>query len=224
MNVLVFINWILLGLTNGFLLLMLIASLIEKENRAALISAAGIAFNSPLWLLMNYVHSLQFTWITPVNITILSLLGVMGLISLIKYFPSRSPRNLDSVEKYDERDYMFSRNSLQYRPEHAKQYYAAHPDKLEVDRKIHEKPEIGEPAGLYFDDYYSPAFDASFSYLSAARSASTGPPSETRKNADPHKLVGAIKKVARLYGAVDVGITPLAPYHLYSHAGRHHFH
>jgi reductive dehalogenase len=224
MKFFVVFNWILFGLSNGFLLLLFSASILEKEKRAVMISVAVIAVNAPFWPLLNHLHSLNLSWITPVNIAIFSFIGFSGLISLIKFFPSRPPRNLGSIDKYDERDYMFSRNNLQNHPEHANVYYSAHPDKLEIDRKIHEKPEIGEPGGIYFDEYYSPAFDASFSYLSATHSASTGSPSGSKKNIDPQKLVATIKNIARFYGAVDVGIASLDPYHLYSHAGRHHFH
>jgi reductive dehalogenase len=116
---------------------------------------------------------------------------------------------------------MFSRNNLKFQPRLAGKYYAAHPEKKEIDEKIHGKPEIEEPGRLFYDSQYTPVFDAVFYHLKQTRGAAWGEPSAEKKKINNEKLAQVIQELAGYYGAVDVGITSLKPYHLYTHAGRH---
>jgi reductive dehalogenase len=60
-----------------------------------------------------------------------------------------------------------------------------------------------------------------FYHLAQTRGASRGEPFPEKKDINNEKLTQIIRELARFYGAVDVGITSLKPYHLYTHAGRH---
>jgi reductive dehalogenase len=213
------VNWILLALTSGFLLLLLVSSMAEKEKRAAFISFLALCANTGLWVaLILYYRTL---WGFAANTVMLLAVIFFGGISLVKFFPGLGNRCPAEIEPFDERDHMFSRSNLKFHPRLAKKYYASHPEKREVDRRIHEKPEIGAPGGRYYNEYYSPAFDAAFGYLYNTRGAALGEPAKEKKEIDPVRLVDAIEKMAFLYDVADVGVTPLKPYHLYSHAGRH---
>lgn len=212
-------NWIVLGLSSAFFLLMLVSSVLEKEKRAVVVSFIGLILNCALWIAFNYFHSL--IWLYWINTAVMVSLALITLISLVKWFPRLEKRDMSKSQRYDERDYMFSRNNLKNHPELAKLYYDAHPDRREIDKKIHAKPNVGEPGGLYYDEYYSPAFDAPFIYLSKTRSATTGEPAKEKKPIDKEKFSTVIINLARYYGAVDAGFTPLKPYHLYTHKGRH---
>lgn len=213
------INWILLIVTDGLAVLLLVSSILEKERRAVLLSLAALAANSAVWILLNLFSHLK--WVQGVNAGIILLFLGIGGFSLLKFSPAPVKRDLSAAGQYDERDYIFSRNNLQFHPHLAEKYYRAHPGKKEIDEKIHAKPELGEPGHLYYDKYYSPVFDAAFSLLIRTRGAARGEVSPQKKEIDKEKLTGVIKETALFYGAVDVGIAPLKPYHFYSHAGRH---
>jgi ferredoxin len=213
------INWICLIITDLFLVLLLVSSILEKEKRAALLSFLAAAVNSGVWIF--FILFLSISWVSAVNTAILVLSIGMVILSLVKFFPSRPERDLSNVEQYDERDYMFSRNMLQFHPHLLGKYYAAHPGKKEIDRKIFQKPELGEPGHVFYDKYYSPVFEAAFTYLHRTRGAAMGETASEKQEIQTDKFVRAIKEMACYYGAVDVGITGLKPYHFYSHAGRH---
>jgi len=216
---LVTINWILLIIIDGFLCLLLVSSTREKEWRAAVLSFLALGANSALWILLNLFTHLK--WVQGINLGVIIIFVGMVIFSLVKFFPAPVKRDLSAAEQFDERDYMFSRNNLQFHPHLAKKYYSAHPEKREIDEKIQCKPELAEPGHLFYDDYFTPAFDAAFTYLNRTQGAARGEVPAQKKRIEKEKLIGIIKNLARFYGAVDVGITPLKPYHFYSHAGRH---
>lgn len=212
-------NWILFSVTDVLILVFFTASVREKEKRAAGLAFFALAGNSCLWvflILFRHLHG-----VPTANLAVYFLGGLFVLVSMVKYFPSREERDLSAVEKCDERDVMFSRNRLQFHPDLAERYYTAHPEKRGIDEKIHGKPELGEPGAFYYDAHRSPVFDAAFAYLHRTRGASVGEVSKEKKKVDPGTVTRVIEETARHYGAVDVGITRIKPYHIYSHYGRH---
>ena len=213
------INWVLLAMTAVLMTVFLFSSIGEKERRAALLASVCLAGNAGAWTFFILFNHLK--WVSLLNLAVVTAAGLFIILSLVKFFPSIRERNLSAIEQYDERDIMFARNRLQFHPDLAEKYYRAHPEKREVDEKIHRKPELGEPGHLFYDPYYSPIFDAAFTFLQRTRGASKGKAAREKKEVDKDKVTRVIKEMARYYGAVDVGVTPLKPYHLYSHHGRH---
>jgi reductive dehalogenase len=215
------INLILLTITTLFLILFFVSSILEKETRAVVISFIALLANSVLWtgfIILGHLKVIRMA-----NLIVISGIALFSLISLIHWFPRRKKQDLkpESIEKYDERDYMFSRNNLKFFPDLAKKYYSTHPEKLESDRKLYERPELGEPGHVFYDDLYSPMFEAAFKYLNRTKPASKGEKAVQQKKLEPEIITRAIKELALFYGAKDVGVVALKPYHLYSHAGRH---
>lgn len=213
------INWGLFLLLSVLLILFLFASIREKEYRAALLGLSFLACNSALWLLFILFNHSRL--IAMLNLTIVIGIAVISFISIIKFFPKMTERDISTIQKYDERDIMFARNILQYYPDLAEKYYSTHPGKLEKDEKIHNKPELGEEGHLFYDSYQSPIFEVAFKYLHRTRGVSMGEVTQKKKKPDPEKFTRMIKEIAHYYGAVDVGITNLKPYHIYSHEGRY---
>ena len=213
------VNWILLIVTDVLILVFFTSSIREKEKRAAGLALIALTGNSCLWLLFILFKHLK--GVSVANLAVFILCGLFVLVSTVKYFPSRNGRDLSTVEKYDERDIMFARNRLQFHPELAERYYAAHPGKRDIDGKIHGKPELGEPGAFYYDPHRSPVFDAAFTYLHRTRGTSVGEISTEKKKVDPEIVTRVIEETARHYGAVDVGFTRIKPYHIYSRYGRH---
>lgn len=215
----IFINWIIAGLSTGFLLLLAVASAQEKEYRALTLSLIGIPVNLSIWVGLNALNPGRVPFI--INVTIFVFLMTFLLISLLKWFPQPNPAPLPStLEQFDERDHMFSRNFLKFHPELAAQYYEHRQEFKETDEEIHQRREIEEPGNTYYDSLGTPIFDAAFQYLETTIPSSKGEASKHRQPVDPSTITPFIKKIAQYYGAVDVGVTPLKSYHLYSHKGR----
>ncbi len=213
------INLFLFILSGLFLLLLAVSAIREKEKRAIIFSFIGLLLNSALWIgFILFAHSKPMAYL---NAAAAAVLLLFFIISQVKFFPAGERRDISAAEKYDERDNMFARNHLQFHPELAAAYYTAHPGKKEIDLKIQAKPEIGEPGSAFYDYYGSPIIDTAFAYLARTRFASMGEKNEKKKEFEKERLTETIEYIARLYGAVDVGITALQPYHFYSRAGRH---
>ena len=145
-NLIAVVNWMVLAISNALFMLLLVSSLLEKENRAALISFLVVVANSGLWAALNFF--MHFKWVFYLNVSLLILLVIFVLVSLFKFFPSVNQRDLSAALLFDERDHMFSRNNLKSHPQLAEEYYAEHPEKKEIDKKIHGKPEIEDPGGV----------------------------------------------------------------------------
>ncbi len=212
------INWILLVGTSVMTLLFLTASIAEKEKRASFLAFFAVIGNGGLWFFFLYFGSQRPVFI--INIVVVALMGILGLISLIKYVPATEKRDLSNALQFDERDHMFARNGLQRQPEHAKKYYAQNPEKEKIDTIIQQKIELGEPGHIYYDAYRTPIYEAAFQLLDRSRPLSEGEKAPEPREVDAVEMTKQIKEIGRIYGAVDVGITPLKPHHLYSHAGR----
>jgi len=120
----------------------------------------------------------------------------------------------------DERDIMFARARLRRgSPEYAS-YYAAHPDKQAVDDEIRALPGLLSPQSALADMLLFTSPEASFTLTGALRDAVDGPAAAPAQQFSPEAISGYLKHLARYYGALEVGITPLEPYHMYSHVGR----
>lgn len=219
MQIVKFIDWLLLILTTLLIALFLLSSIQEKERRAAFRAFICLVGNAGLWNL--FILFKEIKWVSFLNLAVFIAIVLFILVSLVRYFPPIKERDLSGIQKYDERDHMFARNSLQYHPELAKKYYAAYPEKRSIDEKIQGKPELGEPGHRFYDAYFTPVFDAAFAYLQRTCDASRGEVLPEKKEIDAEKMTAVITAAAQYYGAVDVGITPLKPFHTYSHYGRH---
>ena len=218
-NLISTVNWIILVISTALVILFLVSSLLERERRAAVISFLVIVVNPGLWIALHLFMHLN--WVFILNLVLLVLAAVFIMVSFIKFFPGASQRDLSAVQPFDERDHMFSRNNLKSHPQLAEKYYAAHPEKKDIDEKIHGKPGIEEPGRVFYDSRYTPLFAAVYSHLAQTRSATRGEPFAEKKEINKEQLVQVIREIALYYGAVDIGITSLKPYYLYTHAGRH---
>lgn len=220
LNMVIFwIDWFCLLAGTGFFLLFAVTSWREGEKRAVGLAVLLLLGNGLFWgLLLAQRHDAA---VRAGNAVLLILPVFFIALSLLKYFPSRSaPLELDCVERFDERDHMFSRNQLKFNTTLADLYYARHPQLRGGDEKIQGRPELGQPGHVYDNPCYSPAFAAAFAYLKRIKTATVSVVNKEKTPVDSVKFSAAITALARYYGAVDVGIAPLRPHHFYSHAGR----
>ncbi len=212
-----------LALTVGSVLIFLffIVSIKEKEFRAALIAFVLFSLNAFVWSSFTILR--EHSVIVFVNSALFISMFLFSLVSLIKFIPKQAVRDKSHIVPYDERDHMFSRNIFRDHPEIAPKYYVANPEKEEFDKaNILSRPNLGEPGALYYDKYRSAIFEAAFTNIERTRNGSLGEANPQKHEVDVNKMALGIKEIARLYGAVDVGITQIKPYHLYTYEGRRH--
>jgi len=125
------------------------------------------------------------------------------------------------LSRFDERDTVFARERLVPGSPEERAYHAAHPDLIEVDRRIVafieavNRPE--ESASQVDAALYSATFDPIAGL--ALPDVVDGGVAPERVEADPAVMAGRIKALARHLGADDVRIGPLNPSWVYSHRG-----
>jgi len=125
------------------------------------------------------------------------------------------------VERVDERDIMFARTDLirQFTEESPErnEYYSAHPDALEYDRRAAEELRLGSTGGDHAT-FVAASFDVPRAI--AREEFVDGEPAEAKAALTPEEATLRVKAMARALGADLVGTGPLRPEWVYSHVGR----
>lgn len=226
-------NIILMNLLSLIFLLILIFSFLEKEKRPALIAAVLLIANLAFWAFLNHSH--EHPIVRAINLVIIFIILIIILLAPWRFFPDQktittSTIKTESIEQFDERNHMFSRNALKFSPELKELYYRSHPEYQKVDELIHRKSELGQPGGVYYEPLRSTAFKANFSLLAKLNRLAESKPEEIEKEAEKkhlfseanrRKIREVIEILAVHHGAADIGFTSLKKYLLYSHHGRH---
>lgn len=210
------VNWVVMAGTDLFLLLVIGSSILERERRAAWIAAAMLLGNTVMW--GGFIWQGSYPPVVLINLLAWGGLIFFGAVTIIKYFPPYREMDVSGIQQFDERDHMFSRNNIKRFPELAKRYYSEHPENRDGDAKMHALPDLGEPGHTYYDPQVSPMFEAAFGYLHGIRKAGIGEPGVDKVAGE--NIRDLIISLGKYHGAVDVGITRLKPYHLYTHYGR----
>jgi reductive dehalogenase len=126
------------------------------------------------------------------------------------------------LTRFDERDNVFSRERLVPGSAEERAYHAAHPELVEIDRRIATFIEaVGQPEADDGARMDAALYNATFNPVAglALPDVVDGPVATEPVEADPAALAGRIKKMARLLGADDVRIGPLNPAWVFSHRG-----
>ncbi|MFH2102940.1 MAG: reductive dehalogenase domain-containing protein [Chloroflexota bacterium] len=158
-----------------------------------------------------------------VHAIILGLLGITLVVGLVLFLlPVGNPvyKNDQPRERFDERDIMFARARLVPESEEYQSYYRMRPENLDVDEELRRLPGLLSWDARYADPLLFAAPEASFFLTGLMREAVDGPVNGRRINIPPEQLSEYIKNLARYFGAADVGVADLQPYHIYSHVGR----
>ncbi|MEN8163450.1 MAG: 4Fe-4S dicluster domain-containing protein [Acidobacteriota bacterium] len=122
--------------------------------------------------------------------------------------------------RVDERDIMFARARLQPGSPEFEAYYRMHPEHRAGDDRTLALPGLLSPDSEMADPVAFAAADASFDLCENLCLSVDGEPASSRVNLDAEVWTARLKDLARSNGAVDVGVTRLKPYHVYSHIGR----
>ena len=190
-----------------------VTSLLEKERRAA-----GVALDLALVLAIPFFVAtllpLPLRWL---------LVGLIILASVLVFLlpVGRVERDREEPQtRIDERDIMFARARLEPGTPNYEAYYAMRPEKKMSDDKTRSLPGLLSPKASEANHLIFAATGATFAFIKELHDAVDGPvaPEQAEFQAGPG--TDHIKELARYWGARDVGITELKPYHVYSHIGR----
>jgi ferredoxin len=193
-----------------------IVSLIEGEKRAARISILlALGFGVALML-----AALLPAWLGTLILIALALLAVLGVIAFISPvgrvdFGKDVPQN-----RFDERDMMFARSDLVPGSPEFQAYYQMRPENKQVDDRTRAKPGLFSPDAKLADPYLFAVTKSSFYLTDALYDAVDGPVAAAKQKLPPEEMTLFLKSLTEFYGACQVGVAELQPYHLYSHIGR----
>ena len=126
------------------------------------------------------------------------------------------------LERYDERDNVFSRERLVPGSAEEVAYHTTHPELAEIDRRITRFIQQAEdPTSTERDQILSAYYQAVFGSIASLGlpDAVDGPVASHRVEADPVETARRIKDLAHRLGADMVRIGPLNPAWVYSHRG-----
>jgi ferredoxin len=208
-------------LTMGVLILLggasfAVVSWREKERRAVRVSVT-MAFLGGVGLFAFSLFPSPFALLAFLAILVLLVfllvlfLWPIGQVEVGTVRPS---------SRIDERDIMFARARLREGSEEYESYYRIRPEKRETDDALRALPGILSPGGSLSDPIHFASADASFYLTEVVREAVNGPVASKPVVRDKSEISTFIKSLVKYYGALDVGITRLEPYHVYSHIGR----
>ena len=123
--------------------------------------------------------------------------------------------------RIDERDVMFSRMSYKSGTKQYDDYYDKNPNKKEFDDELRAKPSLCSQDTPTYDEMLCAGVDANFMFLSDIKHLCDGKPHGEKKEVDSVEIANYIKKLAKHYGALDVGTSIVDDEFFYSKRGRH---
>jgi ferredoxin len=94
------------------------------------------------------------------------------------------------------------------------------PQNEKCDAQTRAKPGLLSPDAKLHNPFHFASAVGSFHLTDALREAVDGPVAAETQSLPPEGLTDYVKGLALYLGALEVGITELKPYHIYSHIGR----
>ena len=203
-----------------FLLGFAITSFFEKERRASALVLILATICGSAWFFAGIVYPGASFYISIAFWAV--LIAGLGLLAWPFGNPDPLEINPSALERYDERHVIFGRMELEPEMPQYEEYYSRHNPQIQgFDDHLRTLPKLGELGGDYSHELDSPYFDALFEFIAQYNHlADPGPPAGGRINLSPAEATCRVKGFAKHLGALDVRITRLKDYHVYSHAGR----
>ena len=188
----------------------------EGERRAVRVMTAAAAGGAALLLAPLLLPP-------PAPLVALAVLGVVMILALILWyvpFGKGVPLGGRPTRRVDERDIMFARARLRPGSREFDEYYRLRPENRQGDDRTRALPGLLSLDAELADEVLFAAADASFDITEALRTEVDGEAAPEQISIEPAVLVDRLKAIARSNGAIDVGVTRVRPYHVYSHIGR----
>jgi reductive dehalogenase len=198
-----------------------LTSFLEFETRAGLLTlAVAIAF-ALIWYGIG--------WIFPESAVGLSIVAwalmFLGILLLAAPIGKPDPLKIDlsKTERFDERHIMFGRAELRPgMPQYEEYYTRLNPQIKNTDDGIRSMPQLGAKGSKHYHRLDSPYGVSIFEFIEGYRHlAEPGQPTVKPIEITPQEAAKRIKGFAKHLGVLDVKITRLRDYHVYSHTGRH---
>lgn len=193
-----------------------ISSAFENKHRAVIVALiSAILGGSIFWgfsLFTDPLPQIAF-WLTLIALIVVGILFYLpiGELEAVNEIP---------IKRFDEREIMFARMRLEPGTTSYTSYYEMHPDHEIEDEKTRSKPGLLSLESKFANPYQFASIEGSFFLTESLRSAVDGPVLDRKAKINPQETTQYIKGLANFFGAKDVGITVLQPYHVYSHIGR----
>lgn len=191
-------------------------SLHERERRAAIVAGFVAVLGGAIFFgatLLPYGFQSVLLLITA------SILAIGLLLSLLPIGNVQIGKDTPK-SRVDERDIMFARWRLEPGSPEYESYYHMRPEHIRGDELTRSKPGLLSKESRYADAILFASPKGSFFLTEALHNAVDGPVAVEKENLPTHQMTTYIKDLTMYFGALDVGITELRPYHVYSHIGR----
>jgi len=188
----------------------------EGERRATRV-AFMVGLGGALIFLLTAVLPRPVQWL------VIGVLVPAGIVGLILFFLPIGKIEIGEdtpTQRFDERQIMFARSRLQPGSPEYESYYAAHPDHLAGDERTRAQPGLLSPNAKFANPFHFASTNGSFELTYALRDAVDGSLTGDGSTLSVEYMTRYIEGLARYYGALDVGVTELRPYQVYSHVGR----
>lgn len=209
-----------------FMLIALIDSWNEKEDRAVGITAIGFLFHVTLGLAL-----VMYPWVQQFGIVYFGAIAVFGLLMMIpggtneRALKGTMGYVVEDVKQVDERDIVFARNKLRPGSEQYKSYYKIHPEMEEMDKAIRDTGVLSTSAGIDRAPMNLAMMHSSFVVPRFLAEYAVGEPIEgsPRPDVTMKEATEVVKNFTKHLGACSVGICEVNPKWVYSKRGEIHF-
>ena len=188
----------------------------EGEQRAASVSMAACVILGLVFLGVSLLSPSIQTLILGFLLAALIVSIVLFMLPIGKI----EAQNDLPKQRIDERDILFARARLQPGSLEYEEYYMSRPQNEAVDKRFRSKPGLLNMEASLADAFQFASTIGSFWLTEGLRESVDGPVSDVQQQLPAEEMSQYLKNLARYYGALDVGICELQPYHYYSHIGR----
>ncbi len=188
----------------------------EGERRAARV-ALVVALGGGVIFFLAMALPMPVQWL------ILGMVCLIGIAAIILFFLPIGKIELGNdipSLRFDERETMFARHNLQPGTPNYESYYTQHPEHRVGDDHTRSLPGLFSPQAKFTNPYHSASMRGSFRMTHALWAVAEGPVTSEQQTLPTEQMTAYITGLARYFGALDVGVTQLQPYHVYSHIGR----
>jgi ferredoxin len=188
----------------------------EGERRATKMAAFSALVTGLVFLVSANLPS-------PYRTTLLVASGVVAVFGFWSFFLPIGKVNLSQAvphNRVDERDIMFARARLVEGSPEFNAYYLLRPENKRKDDLTRSLPGLLSLEAELADRLLFASPQGSFILTEALHSIVDGEVASKEFHTSPEAMTSYIKNLGLYYGALQVGITRLQPYHVYSHIGR----
>ncbi len=189
-------------------------SIKESEKRAATIFVWSAILTPPIYILVLFSGSEILKWI---------ICPAPWALLLYFFFPNPFRKHGTfqiPASRIDERDIMFSRRLLKKNTARYNDYYNRFPDRKDDDDRSRSRPGLLSRESTLYHPVSFVAAKTAFDTIEALAGEIDGPVHPDKQDLNAVSASRFLKNWAKKMGALEVGITGLKEYHLYSFRGR----